>query len=54
VEDEELLPQRSRIVLVVFQDGRHLEGELVKLTGRFQVGDVVFEEWEIEELDDVT
>jgi hypothetical protein len=47
-------PQHGRIVLVVLQDGRQLEGELVKLRGRFHVGDVVFEPSEIEELDDVT
>jgi hypothetical protein len=54
MEDDELLPQRGRVVLVVLQDGRQLEGELITLTGRFQVGDVIFEEWEIDELEDVT
>jgi hypothetical protein len=45
-----MVPQRSRAVLVVLQDGRQLEGELIVLTGRFQVGGTVFEPWEIEEL----
>ncbi len=54
MEPDELLPQKSRIVLVLLQDGRQLEGELITLTGRYQVGDVMFEPWEIEELDDVT
>jgi hypothetical protein len=40
-------------VLVTLQDGRQLEGELIQLTGRYQVGGVVFEPWEIEELDDL-
>ena len=51
--DAELLPQHGRVVLVVLQDGRQLEGELVTLTGRYQVGDVVFEPWEIDEFEDL-
>ncbi len=47
--DAELLPQHDRIVLVL-QDGRQLEGELVVLTDRFQVAGTVFEPWEIEDL----
>ena len=43
-------PQHDRIVLVVLQDGRQLEGELIALTDRFQVGGTVFEPWEIEAL----
>jgi hypothetical protein len=39
---------------VVLQDGRQLEGELHVLSGRYEVGGVVFDPWEIEELDDVT
>jgi hypothetical protein len=54
VADVELLPQHGRIVLVVLQDGRQLEGELHTLTGRYQVGGVVFEPWEIDQLEDVT
>ena len=45
-----MLPQRSRVVLVVLQDGRQLEGELIVLTDRLQVAGTVFEPWEIEEL----
>jgi hypothetical protein len=41
-------------VLVVLQDGRQLEGELIVLTDRFEVGGTVFESWEIEELEDLT
>jgi hypothetical protein len=52
--DVELLPQNGRVVLVVLQDGRQLEGELIVLTGRYQVGGVVFDAWEIEALEDVT
>jgi hypothetical protein len=37
-------------VLVVLQDGRQIEGELHTLTGRYEVGGVVFEAWEIEEV----
>jgi hypothetical protein len=54
VVDAEMLPQHGRVVLVVLQDGRQLEGELHTLTGRYQVGGVVFEPWEIEELEDVS
>lgn len=50
VVDAPMVPQRSRAVLVVLQDGRQLEGELIMLTGRFQVAGTVFEPWEIEEL----
>jgi hypothetical protein len=54
VADVEFLPQHGRIVRVVLQDGRQLEGELHTMTGRFEVGGVVFDEWEIEELEDLT
>jgi hypothetical protein len=37
---------------VVLQDGRQIEGELHVLSGRFEVGGVVFAPWEIEELED--
>jgi hypothetical protein len=47
-----MLPHKGRIVLVVLQDGRQLDGELIVLTDRFQVSGVVFEPWEIEELYD--
>lgn len=53
-ERDELLPQNGRIVLAVLKDGRQLEGELIVLTGRYQVAGVVFDAWEIEELDDVS
>jgi hypothetical protein len=36
------------------QDSRQLEGELIVLTGRYEVGGVVFDPWEIEELEDLT
>jgi hypothetical protein len=49
-----MLPQHGRIVLVVLQDGRQLEGELHTMTGRFEVGGVVFDPWEVETLEDVT
>jgi hypothetical protein len=52
--DVPLLPQHDRIVLVVLQDGRQLEGELIVLTDRFQVGGRVFETWEIETIEDFT
>jgi hypothetical protein len=31
-----------------------LEGELNALTGRYPVGDVVFDPWQIEEIEDLT
>jgi hypothetical protein len=40
MEPDELLPQRGRVVLVVLQDGRQLEDELIVLADRFQVGGV--------------
>jgi hypothetical protein len=54
VTDVDLLPQNGRIVLVVLQDGRQLEGELRVMSGRYGVGDTVFDAWELEELEDVT
>jgi hypothetical protein len=54
VVEDELLPQPGRIVLVTLQDGRQLEGELIVLTSRYQVGEEVFAVWEIEELEDLT
>jgi hypothetical protein len=48
--DAPMLPQHGRIVLVMLQDGRQLEGELIVLTDRLQVSGVVFEQREIEEL----
>jgi hypothetical protein len=54
VADVDLLPQNGRVALVVLQDGRQLEGELRIMSGRYGVGDAVFDAWEIEELDDVT
>jgi hypothetical protein len=52
--DGDLLPQNGRVVLVVLRDGRQLEGELHTMSGRYEVGDVAFDGWEIEELDDIT
>jgi len=44
-----MLPQRDRIVLVMPQDGRQLEGALNVLTDRFEIAGTVFDAWEIEE-----
>ena len=52
--DPEMLPQPGRVVLVMLNDGRQLEGELVVMTGCFAVGDVTFEQWEVERIEDVT
>jgi hypothetical protein len=49
-----MLPQHRRLVVVVLRDGRRLEGELHTLTGRVRVGDVVFEPWEIDTIEDAT
>jgi hypothetical protein len=46
-----MLPQHDRIVFVRLQDGRHLEGELIVLTDRFEVAGPSTR-WEIEELRD--
>jgi hypothetical protein len=50
--DVPILPQHDRIVSVVLQDGRQLEGELIVLTDRFEIAGTLFEPWEIEEIDD--
>jgi hypothetical protein len=47
-------PQNGRTVLVMLKDGRQLEGELHVMSGRFEVGGVTFDDWEIETLEDVT
>ncbi len=49
-----MLPQPGRVVLVMLKDGRQLEGELTMMTGHYTVGEVQFEEWEIETIEDVT
>lgn len=49
-----MLPQHGRqFVRCVLQDGRQLEGELMILTGRYQIGDTLFYGWEIDELDEL-
>lgn len=40
-------------MLITLQDGRQLEGALIVLTGRFEVAGIVFEPWEIDEIEDV-
>jgi hypothetical protein len=50
VVDLSMLPQRGEVVLVVLQDGRQLEGELIVRTDRFEVAGTVFAAWEIEEV----
>jgi hypothetical protein len=52
--DGDLLPQNGRVVLVVLRDGRQLEGELYTMSGCYIVGEVVFDVWEIETIEDVT
>jgi hypothetical protein len=52
VVDVDMLPQHGRIVLAVLQDGRQVEGELIVLSGRYKVGEVMFDMWELEELYD--
>jgi hypothetical protein len=51
---QQCLPQHDQIVLVALQDGRQIEGEFQTMTGRFEVGGVVFDAWEIEDLEDLT
>ena len=36
------------------EDGRVVEGELHVMSGRYEVGAVTFDQWEIETLEDVT
>jgi hypothetical protein len=47
------LPQRDRKVRVVLHDGRRLEGDLIVLSDRYQVEWVMFDPWEIEDIEDV-
>ena len=49
-----MLPQPGRVVLVMLKGGRQLEGELVVMTGCYCVGNVTFEAWEVETIEDVT
>jgi hypothetical protein len=53
-DDDDLLPQSGRVVHVVLQDGRQLEGELHAMSGRYEIGGVTFDQWEVESLEDVT
>jgi hypothetical protein len=41
-------------VLVILQDGCQIEGELHSMSGRYEIGGVTFDAWEIESLEDVT
>jgi hypothetical protein len=41
-------------VLVVLQDGTQIEGELHPMSGRYEIGGVTFDGWDIEELEDVS
>jgi hypothetical protein len=43
------LPQNGRVVLVILQDGRHREGELHLMRGRYEVGGVTFDAWELDD-----
>ena len=52
--DLDLLPQNGRVVLVMLQDGRQFEGEFHSMSGRYEIGGVTFDAWEIEELEDAT
>jgi hypothetical protein len=52
--EQSMFPQHGRVVLVMLKDGRQLEGELLVMTGRYAIGDVVFDAWEIESLENVT
>ena len=52
--DDDHLPQTGRLVLVVLQDDRVLEGEIHTMSGRYEIGGEPFDEWEIETLEDVT
>jgi hypothetical protein len=51
VVDVDLLPQNGRVVLVVLQDGRQIEGELHSMSERYEIGGETFDAWEIEELE---
>jgi hypothetical protein len=44
----------AQVVLIVLQDGRQLEGERHSMSGRFEIGGVTFDQWEVEEREDVT
>jgi len=52
--DGDLLPQNGRVVLVVVQDGRVLEGGLHMMSRRYEIGADTFDQWEIEDLQDIT
>lgn len=49
-----MLPQHGRNVLVVLRDGRQIEGDLHTMTGRYEVGGIVFAPWEIESIENIT
>jgi hypothetical protein len=54
VSDDDLLPQSGRVVVVMFKDGRQLEGELHSTSGRFEISGVSFDQWEVETIEPVT
>jgi hypothetical protein len=49
-----MFPQHGRVVLVMLKDGTQLEGELIVLTNCYSVAGIVFQDWQVETLDDVT
>ena len=48
-----MFPQGGRVVLVMLEDGRQLEGELIVLTNCYFIAGVMFAEWEVETLEDL-
>ena len=49
-----MVPQSGRVVLVMLKDGRQLEGELIVLTNCYFIAGTVFQDWQVETLEEVS
>jgi hypothetical protein len=50
VRDEELVYERDDVFVAVLQDGVQLDGPLMRYAAHFQVQDVTFAAWEVDDL----
>lgn len=53
VQGPEMFAQHGRVVLVMLKDGRQLEGELLRMTECWVIGDDRFYDYEIDSIEDV-
>ena len=52
--DPTRVPQGGQLVLVMLKDGTQLEGESIVLTHCYFIAGTVFQDWQVETLEEVT